>query len=251
KNRLAELERLSRFVDQFGERNGVGAEDLFAIKLALDEVVTNVIRYGHEDAGEHEIVIRIAREGGDLAVEVDDDGRPFDPLGVAEPDVDKPLEERPLGGLGIHLARKMTDRLQYRREGNRNVLTMRRSSGQDRQAPPERRTGVEILETRENAVVILGLTGRIDAANAGLLEENVLRLIDAGERRLVFDLAGVDYISSAGLRVFLVAAKRLRSADGMLALAGLQDRVCEVFEMAGLSSVLRVCRTRAEAVAAV
>ena len=110
---------------------------------------------------------------------------------------------------------------------------------------------MEIVETRENAVVILGLTGRIDAANAGLLEENVHRLIDAGEQRLVFDLAGVDYVSSAGLRVFLVAAKRLRSADGMLALAALQDRVREVFEMAGLSSVLRVCPTRDEAVAAV
>src|SRR5262245_9856759 len=126
KNQLAELERLSTFVDQFGERNGVGARDLFAIKLALDEVVTNVIRYGHEDGGEHEIVSRIAREGGALAAEVDDDGRPFDPLNVAEPDVDKPLEERPLGGLGIHLARKMTDQLQYRRQGNRNVLTMRK-----------------------------------------------------------------------------------------------------------------------------
>src|SRR5262249_37657915 len=117
KNQLAELERLSAFVDQFGERNDIGAGDLFAIKLALDEVVTNVISYGHEAAGEHEIVVRIAREADELAVEVQDDGRPFDPLAVAAPDVDKPLAERPLGGLGIHLTRKMTDRLEYRRQG--------------------------------------------------------------------------------------------------------------------------------------
>ena len=129
KNQLTELERLSAFVDQFGERNGVGDGDLFAIKLALDEVVTNVIRYGHEDAGEHEIVVRIAREAGELAVEVQDDGRPFDPLGVAAPDLDTPLAERPLGGLGIHLTRKMTDGLEYRRQGNRNVLTMRKKLG--------------------------------------------------------------------------------------------------------------------------
>ena len=110
---------------------------------------------------------------------------------------------------------------------------------------------MEIVETRENAVVILEPRGRIDARTAGLLEEKVLRLLDGGERRLVFDLAGLDYISSAGLRVFLVAAKRLRSTDGTLALAALQDRVHAVFEMAGMSSILRVCRTRAEAVAAV
>ena len=108
---------------------------------------------------------------------------------------------------------------------------------------------MEIVETRKNAVVILEPRGRIDASTAGLLEEKVLGLLDGGERRLVFDLAGLDYISSAGLRVFLVAAKRLRSAGGTVALAALQDRVHAVFEMAGLLSILRVCRTREEAVA--
>src|SRR5499426_4163514 len=122
-NRLAELERLSSFVDQFGEQNGVGARDLFAIKLALDEVVTNVIRYAHDDGGEHEIVVRLGREGGEIAAEVEDEGRPFDPLQVEAPDLTAPLEQRPVGGLGIHLVREMTDRLEYRRQGDHNVLS--------------------------------------------------------------------------------------------------------------------------------
>jgi len=128
-SRLTELERLAAFVDQFGEQNGVGARDLFAIKLALDEVVTNVIRYALDDAGDHEIVVRLGREGDEMAAEVEDEGRPFDPLQVETPDLTAPLEQRPVGGLGIHLARQMTDRLEYRRQGDHNVLTMRRTLG--------------------------------------------------------------------------------------------------------------------------
>ena len=110
---------------------------------------------------------------------------------------------------------------------------------------------MEIVETREQDVVVLGLSGRIDASNAGLLEARVLGVIARGERRLVLDLAGVDYMSSAGLRVCLVAAKQLAGVRGKLALAALQDRVAEVFKIAGLSAALRVCRTREEATAAV
>ena len=128
-SRLTDLERLAAFVDQFGEQNGVGARDLFAVKLALDEVVTNGIRYAHDDAGDHEIVVRLVREGGEVVAEVEDEGRPFDPLQAGAPDLAAPLEQRPVGGLGIHLARQMTDRLEYRRQGDHNVLRFRRTLG--------------------------------------------------------------------------------------------------------------------------
>jgi anti-anti-sigma factor len=110
---------------------------------------------------------------------------------------------------------------------------------------------METLETRENGVVILSVKGRVDAANARSFEQEVLGLIDAGERRLVLDLAGLDYVSSAGLRVLLVTAKRLAAVHGKLALASLREPVREVFEIAGFSAFLRVFPTREDAVAAV
>jgi anti-anti-sigma factor len=110
---------------------------------------------------------------------------------------------------------------------------------------------METLETRENGVVILSVRGRVDAANAASFEQKVLGLIDAGERRLVLDLAGLDYVSSAGLRVLLVTAKRLAAVHGKLALASVREPVREVFEIAGLSAFLRVFSTREDAVAAV
>lgn len=110
---------------------------------------------------------------------------------------------------------------------------------------------MEISEDKKSGVVILSVTGRLDASNAAPLEQRLLALIDAGEQRLIIDGAQLDYISSAGLRALLVAAKRLRSGSGEIALAALQDPVKEVLDIAGFSSIFKLYRTAAEAVAAV
>ena len=126
-NDLAEIERLSSLVEAFGEAEGLGAETIFKVNLALDEVVTNVIRYGHEDDGQpHPIVVRLTLADGVLTAEVEDDGRAFNPLDAPPPDITASLDDRPIGGLGIHLVRSVMSAVEYRRENGRNVLTMRK-----------------------------------------------------------------------------------------------------------------------------
>lgn len=110
---------------------------------------------------------------------------------------------------------------------------------------------MEITETRSNAVVIVAVTGRLDATNAHAFEERVLGLIEAGEMRLVVDCAQLDYISSAGLRVLLVAAKRLNATGGKIVVAALNDQIQQIFDIAGFSSMFQVYATRDDAVAAV
>jgi anti-sigma B factor antagonist len=109
---------------------------------------------------------------------------------------------------------------------------------------------MEIAETKHNDVVVLGLTGRLDANTAGALEEKMLSLIDGGAQRLVVDARDLDYISSAGLRVLLVAAKRLRAVHGTVALAALKAHIKEVFDVAGFSSVFPIHPHREAALAA-
>jgi|HigsolmetaGSP11D_1036233.scaffolds.fasta_scaffold02318_6 stage II sporulation protein AA (anti-sigma F factor antagonist) len=94
------------------------------------------------------------------------------------------------------------------------------------------------------------LAGRLDSSNAGEFEQALLNRIDAGELRLVLDLSELSYISSAGLRVFLMAAKRLSARQGRMALCGLQDNVREVFEISGFTAILTVRADLAEARAA-
>jgi anti-sigma regulatory factor (Ser/Thr protein kinase) len=126
-NHLSEVAKLAGFVEAFGVAEGLEPEAVFNLNLALDEVVTNVIRYAHEDDGqEHPIVVRLALESGVVTAEVEDDGRAFNPLEAAAPNLDASIDERPIGGLGIHLVRSVMTSVEYRRQDGRNVLTMKK-----------------------------------------------------------------------------------------------------------------------------
>ena len=101
------------------------------LNLALDEVVTNIISYAYDDEAEHQIGIRVALDGDGVSVQVEDDGRAFNPLEAPKPDVGLDLEQRPIGGLGVHIVRSLMDALEYRREDDRNIFIMRKRTADD------------------------------------------------------------------------------------------------------------------------
>ena len=123
---VREIERLNQLVRRFGELHEIPSRALYAVNLALDEVVTNVVLYGFENSTGQEVAVRVETTGDDLRSEVVDGGREFNPLDAPLPDLTAALEERALGGLGIHLVRSLMDRVEYRRENAKNVLTMRK-----------------------------------------------------------------------------------------------------------------------------
>jgi anti-sigma regulatory factor (Ser/Thr protein kinase) len=99
------------------------------LNLALEEILTNIMSHGYVDEREHEIRVSLSLQPGAVRIEVEDDGRPFNPLQAPEVDTTKPLDERMAGGLGIHLVRRLMDGLEYKRERERNRLTMRKNTG--------------------------------------------------------------------------------------------------------------------------
>jgi sigma-B regulation protein RsbU (phosphoserine phosphatase) len=127
KNKLSEIERLGQVVEEFAELHHLPPNLAFEFNVALEEILTNVISYGYEDSGEHEIMIRLSCTAEEMTAEVEDDGRPFNPLEAVEPDTNKPLEERSVGGLGIHLVRKFMDKVEYKRQQGKNLLMMKKS----------------------------------------------------------------------------------------------------------------------------
>ena len=126
KNDLAEIERLSQSLTAFGKGHQLSDEFLYAVNVALDEILTNVISYGYADEAVHEITVDFTLHAGELIAEVADDARAFNPLQAPAADVASPLEERAVGGLGIHLARTLMDDMAYRREGDKNILIMKK-----------------------------------------------------------------------------------------------------------------------------
>lgn len=119
-----ELDRITAEVEDLGMQENWSPDLVFRVNLVLEEMVLNIIDYGTEEGvGEIEIILTL--RGDSLTIEIIDDGSPFDPLSDApDPDLDATLEERRVGGLGIHLARTMMDDMRYRREQDKNHLTM-------------------------------------------------------------------------------------------------------------------------------
>src|SRR5262245_9510794 len=107
---------------------------------------------------------------------------------------------------------------------------------------------MDISEDRKAGAAILALSGKLDATTAKTFEEKILQVINSGAQRLIVDRSLLEYVSSAGLRVFLLAAKRLRANDGKIALCGLQDHIRQVFDLAGFSSTLSIYGSRDEAI---
>lgn len=110
---------------------------------------------------------------------------------------------------------------------------------------------MQISEEKIGDVWTVGLQGRLDAATSKSAEEFLLQKIDGGERFLAFDLSRLDYISSVGLRVFMMCAKRLKVAQGKLVVYGLTPQIHQVFEIAGFLTLFPVFPGRDEAVAGI
>jgi len=126
KNQLVEIERLGQVVTEFAQRQHWSSQVLFEVNVSLEEILANVISYAYEDDKEHAIILRLSFANGEMTAQVKDDGRPFNPLEVAEPDIDQPIEERKVGGLGIYLVRKFMTDLAYERREGKNRLTLKK-----------------------------------------------------------------------------------------------------------------------------
>ena len=106
---------------------------------------------------------------------------------------------------------------------------------------------MEMTQSKKEKLVILGLKGKLDANTSNSLEEKLLSLIEGGEKQIVVDFSHLDYISSAGLRVILMAAKRLKNANGKIVLCALNENVREVFDLAGFSTIFSIYPSQQEA----
>jgi len=126
KSRLSELKTLCRHLEDCGNLMELPQKCIFEINLGLDELFTNIISYGFDDESEHQITFTLVKADETLVVQVEDDGLPFNPLDAAEPGAPRDLESIDIGGLGIHLIKKMVDDIDYQRIEGRNKLTLKK-----------------------------------------------------------------------------------------------------------------------------
>lgn len=106
------------------EQNGVGPQAAYFVLLAIEELVTNCIKYAWDDGREHTIFVELATGRQAVRLTVIDDGGPFDPSSAPPPNLSPDARERPIGGLGLHLLREMADEIAYERRDGTNRLTL-------------------------------------------------------------------------------------------------------------------------------
>ena len=123
-NRVGDLGRVTEAAVRFLEKHGAGNQAVYAAHLSIEELVTNIIKYGYDDTASHEILLRLEVCPRIILLRLEDDGHEFNPLAAPTPDVDLPVAQRVPGGLGIHLVRNMVGEIQYQRSGGRNRLTI-------------------------------------------------------------------------------------------------------------------------------
>jgi serine/threonine-protein kinase RsbW len=140
-NDLAEIPRAAAELETWAESLDVPMPDLMALQLALEETITNVITHGYRDApaGTRHFTVEFSTPGGAglqprpaapmrIRLTITDDAPAYDPLARPEVDTSLPLEDRPVGGLGVHLVKKLTTHAAYERRDERNVLVLERVS---------------------------------------------------------------------------------------------------------------------------
>lgn len=102
----------------------VSFEAMYLASLTIEELVTNCIKYGYTDPEDHTIDVAFSVDDGVLTIDVTDDGNPFDPLHAPRPDLSLAAEDRPIGGLGLHLLRELSDEVTYERRDGTNRLRL-------------------------------------------------------------------------------------------------------------------------------
>ncbi len=124
KNELPEIIAVNEKFETFAEEFDIPQSVAVKFNVIFDELLNNVISYAYTDDDEHDIEVRMKRAGKRLTVTITDDGVPFNPLSVERPDTDLSLEDREVGGMGIHLVRNLVDDVSYQRRIGKNVMTM-------------------------------------------------------------------------------------------------------------------------------
>jgi anti-sigma regulatory factor (Ser/Thr protein kinase) len=125
-NRRDELARVASVLDRIGADHHVAPSVLADVRIALDEVMTNIIKYGYADDAEHSIRLRFRVVDDVLETVIEDDGIAYNPLTSPAPDVTAPLHARRVGGLGVHFVKNLMNEVEYKRIGGRNRLVLKK-----------------------------------------------------------------------------------------------------------------------------
>lgn len=123
-NQRSEIDIVRNFFDDYSKENKLTEKTVHDIQMALDELLTNIVNYGYEGTDEHKIDVHFGIDDGALKVEIVDDSKPYNILEREDPDISLSVEDKPIGGLGVFLIKKLMSHVDYYTEDGKNHLVI-------------------------------------------------------------------------------------------------------------------------------
>ncbi len=227
-------------VRRFCAAHQADADATHALALCVEELGSNIVNHAFGRRPDGAFDLALAEHGGVLELVLADQGPPYNPLDRPPPNLEGDLEDRDVGGLGLHLVKALADTVTYARAGSENRLTVRvrRQSaaplaGHHSPAPGGAPMPLEIIVTHAPApqdTATVKLVGSLDTETSDSLSHQLLPLLDRC-RILVIDLERLHFLSSAGIRVISIARKRMREKSGAVLVVNMQPQIAKVFEI--------------------
>ena len=212
-NQLDEVARIALFIEELGMSLQLPAGITMSLNLAIEEAVTNIIRYGYPSNKESEIILRTSVAPGMLVTQIIDDGISFDPT-----------------------AKETSDNVQSHSTDNHNELILTKNIDMD--FKPEATLKTNLCQIEE--VTILTIEGRLDTANANTFNTVLQPLLASKTPNIIVNCEGLSYISSSGLRSLITLQKSVMQHGGQLVLEAMKPEIRKIFDMTGCSGLFTV-----------
>ncbi len=130
-NDIETIPQLNEFIDSVAEEVGLDMSLTMSLNLAIEEAVVNVMEYAYPEGQQGDVEIEVTADQQWMTFVITDTGIAFDPTKKEDADTTLSAEERPIGGLGIFMVRQLMDVIDYKREDNKNVLTLQKKLGEE------------------------------------------------------------------------------------------------------------------------
>jgi anti-anti-sigma factor len=247
----AVLERIPEacgFVIEAAEQAGLNERAVYHCQMAVDEWCTNIVEHGFcYEGADGRIEIACRNQAEQFVVVISDNSPAFNPMALPEAELDTDLEKRKVGGLGWFFIRKVMDDVRYEYREGYNRLTLIKYGAQPKLTVMTHEQPDFPISQRSDGTTVMTAHGRLDLTAARKLETALTEHFNAPNMRLVLDMSAVSYISSGGLKALLTVKKHAQKRESVFILAGMNERVREIFEMSGFDSLFTIASTVDEA----
>lgn len=235
-NDLSEIIRITRFMESLGITLCLPSDTTRRICLATEEAVSNIIHHAYPNEETSDIRLKVSLINGDITCMITNNGVTFDPTLPKDSAGKSSLEVLLTGGLGFFLICKIMDEVAFHSDGSQNFLMMTKRIITEEVTEGTLSTNI----CKVAGGFIITVEGRLDTINARKFESEIRPLLENNAIEIILDCEDLTYISSSGLRCFILMQKKISGQQGHLILNNMQPEIRKIFDMTGCSSLFNI-----------